>query len=128
MPARSNMFMSICADLFAGAVYRRYCEALNESLERGKLTALAYCEKSFEKWLVFETYWRLIRDWQQIDSSLVRGECAARGTLWGWHLEIGCPCGRTCKKKFDLGFGPTTRTKLGGFVATLDTIIFEAKL
>jgi hypothetical protein len=116
----------LMGNAIATQVFHRCQEALAEGLEKGSLMALAYSEKKREGWFVFETYWRVLRDWDRITSC----QCSD----WDWHLELGFPsaCDQASpvspKKRFDMGLGPTITSPSGAKFARNDTPVFQAKM
>jgi hypothetical protein len=114
------------ADSVAQAVYARWCEALDEARDHRKLDALAYSECSHEKWLVFETYWRVWRAANQIVELMQLDE----GQEWDFWMEApfpGLPCSR---ERLDMAFGPSgiSETDKKYPPPLSDTPVFEAKI
>src|SRR5206468_3600258 len=109
----------------------RFLEALDDARLSLKLDALAYAERSHEKWLVLETYSRVFRDWLQIVP-------LSEADLWDCWMEIRLPTktleGRDNDvNRIDMAFGETE--PYGGESSASkhkqprsDTPVFEVKI
>lgn len=118
------------AGQLAKAVDMRFREMLDEALSLDKLDALALSGKKNEKWMVFEVFWRLMRDWSNILDCIPAITQVERAE-WDLHLELNYPSSlgaENPKNRFDIGYGPAVCNHNEVFFATLDTVVFQAKM
>jgi hypothetical protein len=111
------------ADSIASKVFRRLCEALDEAKRLKKLDALAYSTNSHEKWLVFETYSLVFRDWAQVVPAIAADE-------WDCRMEMLLPKQAQPRKHVDMVVGPVEPfpQRPGYWHARRDAPVFEFKI
>lgn len=107
------------ADNIACGVFHCFREALDEGRERKKLDALAYSGNSHEKWLVFETYWRVLRDWQKIVPQPAPDN-------WDARMEMIVP--KQTRQHIDMVVGPVETWERGWWQPQASCPVFEFKV
>ena len=114
------------ADAVAKAVYGHWHAALQEAKEHRKLDALGYSECRHERWLVFETYWRLWHDSKRV-AKLMSFECEEDWDCW---MEAPFPSDPSSRTRIDLAFGPVgIKVAKNAYPPPLpETPVFEAKI
>ena len=124
------MINSDLAHQLTQAVDMRFREMLDEARALGKLDALALSGKKNEKWMVFDVFWRLMRDWSSILDGITTITQDERSG-WEWHLELNYPStlgNVSPKNRFDIGYGPAVCSHNEIYFATHDTVVFQAKM